>query len=373
MNTLTGIEADRVNDILKHSIDKLQILSFVPTQWDDDVYAEVTCQPVLASLEKQWSSEENLNEILEVGGTTMDGGKELTAIKRCHKATRGTCRNLMADPKSLQVLMDRPETLGNEELLKFIKYLIELKSLVNVKLTTTVEDEAANRSLLHELAERERKMEESKDILQLKLNEVREEKDRVSFQLDQTLRKLQLELQDLTLQNSTELNTVQKEMSDAIAKSTFEHELRIKQLHEQIEASERIMTESIDKNNDEEMKLRKEKHKAEVALASKISSYDEDMLAKSNELDILNRNYKTEFDEYSRLKEYFDRIDANLHRIAEEEKILLAVKRRDDFGLFVVYRAAQKIQSIVRMKQGKAIVAKMKPKSKKSGGKKGKK
>jgi hypothetical protein len=37
MNTLTGIEAERVSQILRHAIDRLHILSYVPTQWDDDL------------------------------------------------------------------------------------------------------------------------------------------------------------------------------------------------------------------------------------------------------------------------------------------------------------------------------------------------
>lgn len=37
MNTLTGIEAERVSQILRHAIDRLQILSYVPTRWDDDL------------------------------------------------------------------------------------------------------------------------------------------------------------------------------------------------------------------------------------------------------------------------------------------------------------------------------------------------
>ena len=36
-------------------------------------------------------------------------------------------------------------------------------------------------------------MEDSKEALQVKLNEVKDERERVSFQLDQTLRKLQTE------------------------------------------------------------------------------------------------------------------------------------------------------------------------------------
>ncbi len=103
----------------------------------------------------------------------------------------------MADRDSLQILMNRPE-VQSEEFTKFIHYLIELKEHMYSRLTTTVEDEAANRNILHDLTEKERHLEESKDALQSKLDEVREEKERVIFGLDQTMRKLQLELQDIT-------------------------------------------------------------------------------------------------------------------------------------------------------------------------------
>lgn len=74
----------------------------------------------------------------------------------------------------------------------------ELKNQVLLRLNTTVEDEATNRTQLHELTERERHYEESRDILQTKLRELREEKEQVTQGLDQTLRKLQAELSDIT-------------------------------------------------------------------------------------------------------------------------------------------------------------------------------
>ena len=111
--------------------------------------------------------------------------------------------------------MARPESQC-EDFIKFIKYsklfcfyfpfvtfemtryLSELKSQVLQRLTTTVEDEAANRATLHELTEREQHYEESRNVLQAKLNELRTEKEQVSLGLDQTLRKLQAELADIT-------------------------------------------------------------------------------------------------------------------------------------------------------------------------------
>ena len=79
-----------------------------------------------------------------------------------------------------------------------MQYLNELKTQVLARLTTTVEDEATNRTQLHELTERERHYEESRDILQTKLKELREEKEQVTQGLDLTLRKLQAELSEIT-------------------------------------------------------------------------------------------------------------------------------------------------------------------------------
>ena len=138
----------------------------------------------------------------------------------------------------MQKVMDRPET-QSDDLVKFIKYLNELKTHINIRLTTTVEDEAANRTLLHELTEKERKMEESKEALQAKLNEVKEEKERVSFQLDQTLRKLQTELTDLSQNNAHELESVRKDMEDALDKASTDQESRMRQLQDQVETIER--------------------------------------------------------------------------------------------------------------------------------------
>jgi hypothetical protein len=197
MNTLTGIEAERVNQILRHTIERLQILSYVPLSWDDEVVVDVKCHPVLSSLEKLWMCEEQLKDIDSGGVGAATGVKDIHLIKQMHWLVRTTCRNFLADRASLQVIMSRPE-LQSEDFTKFIKYLNELRSQVLQRLTTTVEDEAANRALLHDLTEKERQYEESRDVLQTKLNELRDEKETVTRGLDNTIRKLQNELHDIT-------------------------------------------------------------------------------------------------------------------------------------------------------------------------------
>ena len=290
--------------------------------------------------------------------------------KALYKYCRATCRHLMADRSSLQLLMNRPELQESENIMKFINYLSELRSQIHTRLITTVEDEATNRSTMHELTERERKLEESRDALQAKLNEVREERERVSYSLDQMLRKLQLELKDLKQQNSTELESVQKEMSDAINKTTADHELKMRQLQDQIDSVERQLHESIDRNKDEELRLRKEKFRAENTLAEKIKQYDEDMKVRQHQLMEINEVYNKELDEYRILKEYFDKADADIARSVEEDEILAVASRRAEFGMKVLYDAAKYIQKVARGKIGRGIVVKLKGGGKKKGGKK---
>ena len=375
MNTLTGIEADRVNQILKHACEQLNVLSYVPSSWNDDLVASLTCQPVITSLGKAWMAEEQLKTLGDEAGGDVGVGKDIQVIKQAHKMSRAICRNLMADRESLQILMEsQPEVSSaddeatnaatSEEYHRFIKYLSELNSQIHTRMITTVEDEAANRTLLHGLTERERLMEETRDALQTKLDEVRTEKEHVTFSLDQTMRKTQVELQGIKSSNSEELETVQREMSDAITKATTDHEIKMRQLQDQVGGLERTVAETIEKNREEEQRLRKDKGRAEHALNAKIAQYDADMSAKNNTLKELDALLAVETAEFASLREHLDKTDADAKLKDEEDAILEAVKRRRAFGDAIVNRFVIKIQALVRGKIGRNIVARLRPKGK---------
>jgi DNA repair exonuclease SbcCD ATPase subunit len=274
------------------------------------------------------------------------------------------------DREAMAPLTTRPES-QHEDFLKFVRYLEELKGQVYTRMTTTVEDETANRTLLYDLTEKERQAEDNRDTIQEKLTQVREEKDRVTFGLDRTLRKLQFELQDLTQQNKAEVESVNKEMTEAIAKATSDHELRMKQLQDQLEGIGRQLHETAERDREEELRLRKEKTRSETALSSKISMFDQDMEARAAVIAELEAQLAKETAEFEALKEYFDKVDADLGRNREEEAILSAVQRRIAYATRMNEHGAILIQKIARAKRARDEVAKMK--SKKKGGKKGKK
>ena len=146
----------------------------------------------------------------------------------------------------------------------------------------------------------------------------------------------------------------------------------MRQLQDQLDSLERQSNEVTDRNKDEELRLRKEKSRAEHSLASKIASYDEDMEVRRKELEELTQAFSADLKEYEMLREYFDKIDANLARESEENFILDAVIRREAFAVKIFFMAANKIQNIARGRQARARVNAMKSKGKKGkgGGKK---
>jgi uncharacterized coiled-coil protein SlyX len=53
------------------------------------------------------------------------------------------------------------------------------------------------------------------------------------------------------------MEAVQKEMTEAINKATADHELRMRQLQDRVDAMERTVNEVVAKNKEEEQRMRK--------------------------------------------------------------------------------------------------------------------
>jgi hypothetical protein len=133
----------------------------------------------------------------------------------------------------------------------------------------------------------------------------------------------------------------------------------------------RQVSEVVEKNREEEQRLRREKSRLENILNSKILQFDEDMQSRTSTYNTLTENYNKEYNDFLVLKEHFDKIDADISRYNEEEYIISCVSKRAAFGNLIINNAATRIQKIFRGKRDREIVNKMKAKMKK--GKKGKK
>jgi hypothetical protein len=125
-------------------------------------------------MRRQWYLEEQLRKVSATPtnvSSETGGVVDMALTNQLRNNTRVLCRLLKADGEAMRCLntaavstslQARPTTL-------LLKYLNDLRVNVQRKLSVTVEDEAASRNLLHDVTEKERAAEESRDALQHQL------------------------------------------------------------------------------------------------------------------------------------------------------------------------------------------------------------
>lgn len=377
MNTLSNVEAERVSQILRSTIDRINMLKCVPSHKSDQLLDAVRVPKVHAALLQQWHLEEQLRSVKESLADMAEelGGVDIVIMKQLYHNTRGLCRLLNQDVHARALFLDYADDHPNEEKYDFNgldAFLTELQQQYHRRLTTTVEDEARNRYLQHELTERQRQAEENRDVLQQQLQTLRAEKDRVTLGLDQVIRKLQAELDEVGKLNDSEVQAIQKEMTDTLDQAATDHQARSVQLHERFASLTQTLAEESESHREVEAQLRRYKSRLESQLSAKIKAYDSAMKERSDEIRTIREQLTAEEAEYRVLKEHFDKIDANTDRMKEENRRLLAVKARNDAALKWMDDTAATIQKIVRGRQTRAEVAKLKSKKSKKGKKGGK-
>jgi hypothetical protein len=90
MNTLTGIEAERVDQILQHALKRLELLTYIPLQDDEAFLKQLSCVPIRATLDRLWADENEaaLCDASAIGG----GGGNPLVLKKVHRTVRACCR-----------------------------------------------------------------------------------------------------------------------------------------------------------------------------------------------------------------------------------------------------------------------------------------
>lgn len=371
MNVLTKIEAAKVLNVLTDATEQLEILSHIPSSSNQQYLSDVDpSESIIDALERLWICEEGLSKI--DSSTIMFDSKDISLLRQTHKNIRSVCHAAIATNQK-SIINSKPTAVSNEYL-EFLSVLNELKMQTYTKLGTTVEDEEKNLNMMHELGDKTRLLEETKRILDSKLKELNYQRERQLQDLEETRNKLEIELKELSELNSRDSELVIKEKAEAIHKATEDHQNRIKELQDKLKLYEGNVKDLTDKDHDEELRYRKDKNKSEAALNTKIDEYNHEMTIRREQLSELEGNYDRELKEYNILKEYFDKVDADIALKAYEASLLKAVLDREKYGTQYLFNNAVKIQKIVRGRQARKLYLKMKSKKNKKKGKgKGKK
>lgn len=376
------MEAQRVINCLEDALDRLSLLSYVPagnpSQELLHAFVAEGVGNIKTTLESEWQLEEG-HQVMVRSRESGPFGKGIGAVAssnemldQLHHIVRTLCRQLKKSPAAVQILYAGGPDGRSAPFLAFLEFLSDLTHVMFRKLSTTVEEEATSKNLLHDLSERERSAEDERDALHQTLQLNRAERDRELSTMDQLITKLRAELHDITQSNQMEMESIRQEMKENMEQAEAEHLAKGKRLQDRIDQLSQEMVRLRDEHREKEAALRKKKEKHEHDLAAQIKTYDTDMAAKQTETLELMELMKEEKGELDQLEDYFDKIDKNQAQKNEEERILTEFKRRLDAARGVLDRAATKLQARARGGLARTELAGSKKKGKK-GGKKGKK
>ena len=382
MHKVTSAEAQRVIAVLDDALDRLTHVSRLSKEPDAQFLERLPAdgaEGVRKAAEAVWQSEARLRSrrLLPAGNASpTDAGEvrpesesEMEDLVCDH--VRALCREVRGAPAARAAFVDAQ--LWDEAAVDFINNVSQLKGVVYWHLSTTIEEEAANRELLHDLDERAQGSERERDRLQSALNALRSERDREVSALDQTLRKLRAELGDLAASNEQEVDGIEKGMKDEIAASSGEHDAEKKRLEDALAALNRALAEGSDEHRELENTQRRLKARKENDINLVIAQYDEAMLAKQREIEDLRGKMEVEKEEFKDLEEHFNRVDAHAARRTAEEDRLEELRKCEAEAVGMLGGAALLIQSLVRTRQQRAEFFKVSAKKGKKGKGKGKK
>mmetsp|Transcript_31818 Transcript_31818/g.103384 ORF Transcript_31818/g.103384 Transcript_31818/m.103384 type:complete len:273 (-) Transcript_31818:751-1569(-) len=271
MHKLTNMEAQRVIAVLEDTIERLALISLIPTTPDVELLErvpDVSDAPLKAAIQQQWQIEESHRVLHDHHATGNATSEELA--DQFSQSTRTLCRQMRKNYPAIAALKEHSGTARSAHLLNCQQYLSDLTAVIFRRLSTTVEEETANKHMLHELTEKERNAAEEASALQETLETQRTEREREVSVQDQTLTKLRAELHDITQTNQSKMDLVRIQMEDQITKSEEEHKLASHQLMEKISGLESTIESQSQINRDTEAALRKKKERIEADLATQV-------------------------------------------------------------------------------------------------------
>jgi hypothetical protein len=194
MNVVTRSEADAILRLFQHSFEELDLLSRIPIVHDLALVNSLDpSSELLPHLEKLWECEKLLSQIEST--SLLFDSKDISLLRNSHRYLRLVSK--MALNEENIIVQHRPQ--ASEGFIEFIQTLNQLSEQIYSKLTCTIENEEQNLNEIHELGDKTRLLEETKRILESKIQELAKQKEIQLNDLEETKLKLQKELNELSL------------------------------------------------------------------------------------------------------------------------------------------------------------------------------
>ncbi|KAJ4454208.1 hypothetical protein PAPYR_11157 [Paratrimastix pyriformis] len=341
MNKLTQIEAERVISVLEDAHLKLTNLSFVQL---DLIPQPEMLTPLLGEENEMIAHTILEHKMLEDQYEDLFiQSKELRAPQ--HKKARDTQTELKTMSDSIKdstrniarLLQDHGDVVkrlqhivnevpGSSEarapFAKFFTCFYDLRLLAQDKLQTTVEQERDKHKKLEDIDTKAKKVSLDKTNLEKELTSERRKHETESRMLDDTIHKLDLELQELSTRYQGAKKQLEQMRATQSSDDLAQHESTMRALEEQRKRREEELVSHTADDRLHEKELRNKKRITEEGIEHQIRSYEKLIQDKQAEYDTKKKMVADDIKEIEELSQQAD--------VRERRKRLDAYKKRDE-------------------------------------------
>jgi len=375
----TNIDAQRILAIMDELKEKLTFLSVVTSQVQEGLQSEegqLTQELLGPDLVKAIAEQIRLEELYIVAnpstpfGTGDDSEDARDDVKLLKKNTLELCRKMKAVPhivSELRKLQERPQAV-----IAFLKTLADMQDLTLKRLTTTVEEENSRQELLEHYKAKLEEANKKRAQLEKDLTFLHQETEAAQQNRSQILLKLKAQLQDVKDKKLSDMKELHNRYETRMKGYQNDFNARRQSLEHHIESlkgsNEKLRNESEDNEKGQKKQCKRE----EKNVYDLIEKYDKEVREFAQQQNEQEDGFKRERKRLTELKEHFAKVEQERECILQETglqesrraKMEAEKARRDDASSLV--QAFWK--GIIQREQ----YASMK-RSKKKGGKKGKK
>jgi hypothetical protein len=354
---------------LEDTLEQLSLLSCIPAAADPSFLSQIDDLGLTDTVKQLWQIEESLRLTVSDHYSEAiddDPGSDII-LGRLNTTTHKLCRYLKVRDNSRW--SPTPPSKENCSLLSFQQYLANFTEIASRQLSTTVEENAADKQMWQELTQKELILTQGAKALQQKLEIQRREQDKEVSAHQQILLKIRAELQDMVQHNETKMAMVNSRMEDQITRSAERHAGSYEQLAAKIGSLESQIEAEHQSYRDTEANLRKKKERVEVDLAAHIAKYDEDMCSLLNQTKKIENEKDLERDQLIELETHFLKIDTNHKFQSEEIAVLSTLQQRRFFAKGKLHGTITNIQRVARGEQARTFTQQLRNKKIKKKGK----
>jgi hypothetical protein len=352
---------------LEDTLERLSLLSCIPAAPDPSFLSQIDDLGLTDTVKQLWQIEESLRLTVSDHYSEAiddDPGSD-NILGRLNTTTHKLCRYLKVRENSRW--SPTPPSKENCSLLSFQQYLANFTEIASRQLSTTVEENAADKQMWQELTQKELILTQGAKALQQKLEIQRREQDKEVLAHQQTLLKIRAELQDMVQHNETKMAMVNSRMEDQITRSAERHAGSYEQLAAKIGSLESQIEAEHQSYRDTEANFRKKKERVEVDLAAHIAKYDEDMCSLLNQTKKIENEKNLERDQLIELETHFLKIDTNHKFQSEEIAVLSTLQQRRFFAKGKLHGTITNIQRVARGEQARTFTQQLRNKKSKKG------